>query len=295
MGDFWYLLPIGFCASALHETFRARRQREKSFPYLAKVNMTEATAAKSFNILFGLANFTSIGLIISDIISRIIGSALLFRRRPFKSAGGDPDFLKLRNYPILVMPAELLSLLSKLIIIWFLALAYPMSELGKFWLAYGLTSLILHTLSNSLQPVITQRLREHSEDGNSINIEKLIAWIFILSGVTFITLGLMPNSVYEFYLGAAWQNVGYYIKLIAVWYIFHLAEQILENQFFVLAKEKKVLWLNLIDLILQVVLMTIGYLMGFSLYLFLGFFVLVKVILSIIKVSIIARNLSITS
>jgi O-antigen/teichoic acid export membrane protein len=280
----WFLIPMGFVFAAILLTLRSLFQRHKAFAQLARNNAAGSTAAKTFNIILGLSGLTVIGLILSDILSRLLGAMLLFRKMPKLEEGKSSGLHELKRYPKIVMPSELLSLLSTYIIIWYLAYAYSLNELGKYWLAFGLTSMILHSLSNTLQPVITQRVRESLNQEKPFNYKALITGLFILSASVFIVLVIIPGGLYEYYLGNSWNGVGNYIKLIAGWYIFLLVDQVLENSFFVLQKEKMAFWLNGLDIFTQLILLLIAFQNSFNLYVFIGLFVGVKVFVSITRI-----------
>lgn len=288
--NIWYLLPVGFAIAALQLTYRSVYESHKEFGILSRVNVLESTTSKSFNILFGFLGFTSIGLILSELVSRVLSTSVLLRKipRPIPPKSlKDHEIAALRKYPRTVMPSELISLLSTYLIIWFLVINFSLEDLGRYWLAFGLLGLILNSLTNTLQPVVTQRLVDAKHGKNKLNSKVLFGALILLAVLAFTPFVFIPESLYTFYLGPEWLGIGFYLRVIAIWFIFLLVDQSLENSFLVFGKEKIALWTNIIDLLVQVTLIAFAYINSVNLYLFIGFFVVGKILMSTGKLSIV--------
>ena len=290
----WYLFPLGFAFSALLFTLKSVAQREKAFGKIARINTLESGLAKTLNIILGFTGLTAIGLVISDIISRLIASLVLLKGKGINRlflAGGNEKSVDLKEFPRVALPSELLSLLSNYLAIWFIAVNYSTEELGKYWLAFGLASLILHAMTTSFQPVFTQRILDAKSQNNSINLNFLMAGLGVISFTVFIILILIPEKFFTLYLGSRWQGVGVYINLISLWFIFYFVDQVLEHSLFVFKKGKFALWANALDVTVQLLIIFIAFQNNFTLYHFIGLFVLAKVFISIIRLSFINISL----
>ena len=295
---YYYIIPLGFLLSSTANTLSALQLRMKEFKLTTKVNITEAFSAKTINLINGLLNMGGLGLIISDLLSKLLGIIILIINFPsqlkqsyrlswteFKSI-----IRLIKNYPLFVMPAQWAGILSMQLILWFIAYKFSAHQLGIYSVALSLLNIPLHILSNSFQPVITQRLvtaRDVNNDEFSMN--KLLGLLMVISFLVFVGLYLIPSSWFTYYLGNQWLGIGIFIKILCWWHLVLFIDQSINNAFLVFDKQRQKLYFNLVDLALQVSTLAIASLISIELNLFIALFVLVKVVASVVRVEYIRR------
>jgi len=296
--EYWYLVPIAFLFGSVSLTLHSLLLRQKQFGSTTKIGVMESFSAKGVSLFSGIQNLASLGLIMGDILGKLVGSLLLLVKLPayfrinlsISRSGIISAAKKVREYPFYVMPAQWASILSTQLIIWFIAIEYSAQELGKYTIALALITIPLHVLSNTFHPVITQRFVSARESPkNEFSLIKLVGLLGIISMLVFGGIFILPGDWFVYFLGEQWSGIGPIIKLLCIWSLFLFIDQSLNNGFLVFGKQRQKLYFNLVDLGLQVVLLTIASLLSFELYHFIVFFVLVKVMASIFRIGYIKK------
>ena len=291
--QYWYLIPIGFMVTSLALTYKSLQLRLRAFSLTTKIGVTEAFAAKGINLYNGYINLGGLGLILSDIIAKVISSVLLIYKLPkhylglnaFGLADLKSTLKQFEHYPMFVMPAQWVSILSTQLILWYIAFHFSANDLGKYSVALALLNIPLFILSNSFQPVITQKLvsaRDGIDDQFSIK-----SLLIIMGLITFLVFGgllLIPANWFVIFLGTHWQGIGIMFKILCVWYLVLFIDQSINNGFLVFDKQRQKLYLNLVDLALQVGLLTFAFIFPVALINFIAFFVVLKVIASLARI-----------
>jgi O-antigen/teichoic acid export membrane protein len=291
---YWYFIPLGFLLTAASQSLSAVQLRLKEFKLTTRVNVTESIMAKASNLLYGYLQLGGIGLILSDLIAKIIGSTLLIIKLPrqlVKRGQVDRQSLKftlksVKDYPLFVMPAQWASILSTQLILWFLAYQFSSAELGKYVIALSLLNIPLHILSNSFQPVITQRFVA-ARDGSQkeFSMLKLLGLLALISVVVFGTLFIIPQAWFVHFLGDKWQGVGLIIKILCGWNLVLFIDQSINNGFVVFNKQRQKLYLNLVDVGLQVGLLVGASVFSLDLFQLLIIFVILKIVISYTRIA----------
>jgi O-antigen/teichoic acid export membrane protein len=291
--DYWYLVPIGFLLTSGTLTLSSLQLRLKKFALTTKINVTEAITAKTTNLINGILKMGGLGLILGDLIAKLAGLIILIVRMPKQLSISKRitwaelrlTFNKVRSYPLFVMPAQWASILSTQLILWIIAYKFSAYELGKYTVAIALLNIPLYILSNSFQPVITQRFVDARDANNeTFSMKKILGLLAAISFLVFGGLFVIPSSWFVYFLGEQWLGIGAIIKLLCGWHLFLFIDQSINNGFLAFDKQRQKLYLNLVDLGLQVGILTISILFPIELYHFIVFFVLTKVIASVIRI-----------
>lgn len=290
---YWMLIALGVFISSLIKTFASLNVRLKKFSLNTKVNTTEATSAKAFNLLGGWLSIGSLGLILSDFIGKLINLTILlinvtkeFKIKLLNSRDAWDTLKKHKLFPLYVMPSSWLGIISNQFIIFLIAYLYDKHILGQFSMAVGLLTIPLNVLSNSFQPVITERLVSIRDGDRSHRFfEKMFLVIFSISALCFITIFILPSSFFTLFLGSKWDKIGPIINVYCWYYLFLFIDQAFQNGFVVLGKQKTKLVFNLIDIALQsiIILLSVTYRYDFIYLLIL--YTITKSMVSISRVS----------
>ena len=268
-----YLILLAFVITSTVTTLIALNNRLQKFKTTTQVGIVEATSAKILNLSGGWMALHSIGLILSDFISKVVSLLLLLKNLPKEVTITIPNFLKAKEllqeykqFPLYIMPSQWIGTLNNNFIILAVAYLFTKNELGKLTLAIGLLSIPLHVLSNTLQPVITERLATLKENKKNRSFLKFIfSTLLLISIVVFTPITLLPSSVFTFALGSNWQGINPIITILSVYYIFLFIDQSVENGFIISNKQKQLFHLSIIELILQVTIIPATYIYDLSL------------------------------
>lgn len=258
--EYWIIILIGFIITAISTSLAAVNIRLQRFKLNTQVGMAEGSSAKAFNLIAGWIGLNSIGLILSDVLSKLIGLFLLLGKIPkevkakfltFRTTKG--FLLQYKEYPAYVMPSQWVGTVNNQFIIIAIALLFAKNELGQLVMAIGLLGIPLHLLSNSFQPVITERLstlRRKTEV--KAFFKNMIIVLLLISVTLFTTILLLPPGIFTWVLGNQWIGIKPIINIISIYYIFLLLDQSFENGFIVFNKQKSIFYFSLLELLLQI-------------------------------------------
>lgn len=285
---YWGLILIGFVVTAVAATLKALNIRLKHFKLNSKVIMLEGSSAKIVNLGSGWLGLNAIGLIFSDVISKLLGLAFLLNKTKvkfsFSISGAKKTLRKFNQFPRFVMPSQWVGMLNNQFIIIAVAILFSKNELGQLAMAIGLLGIPLHLFSNAFQPVITERLT--SLRTNSVKLKPFFKntsfIIFTIAALVFIPILALPTSTFTFILGAKWVGISTIINSLAIYYIFLLLDQSLENGFIVFNKQKTFLYFSLIELIFQLLITHIAYLLKLP---FIQLIILITIARSLVSVT----------
>lgn len=253
--SYWYYILIGYLVTSSVAALAALNIREKRFKFNTGVSMTEATSSKIINLIGGFLGLKSLGLILSDTLSKSISLAILIIRYPKKIKFFIPNlkmignlFVKLREFPLYLTPSQWLGTISSQVIIWFVAYKFSSGDLGQLTMAVGLLGIPLNVLSNSFQPVITERLVNLRDGGGGyVFFKHMFLILFIISFIGFTIIYLIPNSFVLLFLGGKWIEVNSIMNIYCGYFAILFLEQSFSNAFVIFKKQKEKLILNIID------------------------------------------------
>ena len=263
---YWYLIIAGFIISSGIAALAALNIRLKRFKLNTSVSVSEAFSAKLLNVGAGILNFGTIGLLISDVASKLINILILILKFPDRSVFSFTNKTHLKEtlitqkeFPLYSMPSTWLATLSNQIIILIVAFLYDKNVLGQLSMAISLLNIPLNMLSNSFQPVITERL-VNLRDGEKSHrfYDKMLLIISLISILGFTTIYLLPASFFTSFLGAKWSKIETIVNLFCWYYIILFIDQTFQSGFVVFSRQKSKLFFNIFDVVL------LGIMSGFS-------------------------------
>ncbi len=289
---YWYLLSISVALSSIIITIASLNIRLKRFKLNTSVNITESTSAKLLNLTWGWLNLGALGLILSDFISKVISALFLLLKLPhtikIKILSVKETIKQLKKhkaFPIYSMPSAWLGTISNQFIILTIAYLYDKEILGLLAMAVGLLNLPLNLLSNSLQPVITERLVALRDGEKSHRFyEKMLALTLVISSISFTIIYFIPANWYTLFLGNEWAGVEAIIRIYCWYYMIAFIDQSFQNGFIVFNKQKKLLHFNIVDIILLSIIGLGGFYYEVTFNSILIIFIIAKIIISTSRV-----------
>ncbi|MCF6296761.1 MAG: oligosaccharide flippase family protein [Flavobacteriaceae bacterium] len=298
--QYGYFLIIGFALTAVSATLASINNRLTNFKTNSAVQIIEGSSAKVFNLGSGWLGLTNLGLIISDLASKFIGVVSLLIKLPkeVNLSFLNPSEIKagLRQFketPLFVMPSQWVGMLNNQFIIIAVAILYSNQELGQLVMAIGLLNIPLHLLSNTFQPVITEKLASLKGDRQrKAFFKKYFFFLLLIASVVFITLMLIPATAYTWVLGDQWKSLGAIINVLALYYIFLHLDQAFENGFLVVEKQKAFLYFSLLELAFQIGILLFAFQLQPSLLTILLIIALIRSLVSSSRVMYLWKNLN---
>lgn len=264
--SYWLIVLLGFTLTSITTSLHAVNIRLQRFKNNTQVGVMEGSSTKGFNLLGGWYGLNSIGLILSDVGSKLISLFLLLRNIPKEVSFSLISISKLKSllhqlkhFSTFVMPSQWIGIINNQFIIIVVALLFSKNDLGQLVMAIGLLGIPLHVLTNAFQPVITERLS--SLDGK-LEIKTFFKHtsllLFLIAFVLFTSILLLPAEAITFLLGDKWSGIKPIINVIALYYIILLIDQSFENGFIILKKEKAIFYISLLELVILLSLIAVS-------------------------------------
>lgn len=291
--NYWILIVLGFISGALRSSLHATNIRLQKFKLISQISVIEGSASKAINLGGGWMGLNSIGLILSDVASKII-SVFIFLKNltgeiKFKLMGFD-NFKKLllryKHFPSIVLPTQWVGMVNNQFIILAVAFFFSKDELGQVIMTIGLLSIPLHLVTNAFQPVITERLTalKNSIKNATSFISKTLIILSLIGTILYVPILLMPINTFTFFLGDKWVGIYPTISVFAIYYLFLILDQSFENGFIVFFKQKIFFLFSLVEFALQLLVIIYAYLQHLNFFDFIILMALVRTLVSITRV-----------
>ncbi|MCD8423124.1 lipopolysaccharide biosynthesis protein [Tenacibaculum finnmarkense] len=306
-----YFFPVLTFLLGTYQTFYYYNLRIKSFKEISKSKIYKSTTLSFFQIALGVLKFTSFGLILGNIISNFSSNINLIKT--FIVNEGLYSYKKITkqelktvakehiNFPKFTLISTLLNTASVQIPILLFSVFFTTSFIGQFSISHKVLSMPMILLGGAIGQVYYQRIT----DSEFVSDEylKQITWklykILLLVGVLPLSvIFFFGDYIFAFAFGEKWLLAGVYSKPISIWVLFVFISSPLSSILFAKGYQKQALIFQIFVFLSRVIIIyvcakigideltMINYysVAGFLLYLFLVFYVFLKIKIPLMKV-----------
>lgn len=222
-----WLLPVGFLAVGVLQTFNTLPVRNNAYRLVAQARVLQSLVSNALAIVLGLIVATVPVLPLSDIASRLGTSTMIFRKSRITQLGQfDRDDLrwmrsaiyKHRHYPMYSVPSGVLSGLSMGLPVMALSALFAIADVGQFSMAWRVTLLPLGVLCFSVSQVVNGRIAAiHREDRGPLrpHILRVAGFLFGVGIVTGMLAFFLGEPVVKLVLGEKWSMAGGVVTILA--------------------------------------------------------------------------------
>ncbi len=269
----WALfIPIIVFFVGINRCLEYSNVHEKKFPKNAKAKMSTVISAKVFTIGAGLlTKGQPIGLIVGELISKPLGSILLYSKS-FLASLVSPSSrsqiinagMEYRNYPGYILPANLIQAISKQLPIYLLSFYFGSQITGWFSLANTTLNLPILLMGTSAAYVFYQKAAEtyHEKPQNLAALSnKLFNSLSFLGILPFSVLFVFGDVLFRVILGDNWETAGKLASYLSLFGYMQFISLSIGSLFRILRKERLQFQLNLAGAII----LTLGLFFGLSL------------------------------
>lgn len=223
------LFPLGLMLSNLYNTLMQWSFKRKHFKVNSLTKITFSGAQHVFQILFGLLRFTSVGLILGNIIGRF-AAVLLFLRKFFLSEDQWSSFLSARKirwvakryakFPYLILPSQLLSKFGQELPVFFLTFYFVgTGSVGQYTIANLIINTPIVLIGTAIGDVF------YAEASNT-GVEKperllrlsskLLKKLIVLGTLPLLIFLFLSPTLFTFFFGEQWYDAGKLAQIISV-------------------------------------------------------------------------------
>ncbi|WP_404320059.1 lipopolysaccharide biosynthesis protein [Malaciobacter canalis] len=266
--NYFYLVPIGIFLFAFYNILLQWMNRQKEYKLMTKNRFIQASSIALFQLLIGTIKKLSLGLVIADIIGRIIAIVLIFKS-VFSQIKIDNFSLKkliylikrYKKFPKWEMPATVLNIASFQMPYIFIPILFTSSIAGFYFLVFRVLMMPIGLIGNAILEVFKNRAIDDFNKYNSCKeIYKKIFLLLLAVGIipTFI-LVFFAQEIFAFTFGEAWREAGVYAQILAPFALLRLISAPLSFVFFIREKLELDLLIQFIFLILVLTSLVISY------------------------------------
>ena len=253
----WTLvIPLMVLLVGLNRCLEYSNVHEKKFPKNARAKMTTLTSAKLFTVGAGLlTKGQSIGLIAGELLSKPLGSALLYSRSfmdCLQSPSSRHNILKAgleyRNYPVYILPANLIQAISKQLPIYLFSFYFGSEITGWFSLANTTLNLPILLMGTSAAYVFYQKAAETYQESpqNLAEISrKLFNSLAYLGVLPFSVLCVFGDVLFRIILGDNWETAGILASYLSLFGFLQFISLSIGSLYRILRQERLQFQLNL--------------------------------------------------
>ncbi len=222
------LFPLGLFLTSLYNTLMQWSFKRKQFKVNSITKISSAGGQYSFQIIFGLLNFTNLGLILGLMIGRVI-AVFLFIKKLFEFENNWLAYLSPRKikwvakryvkFPYLILPSQLLSKLGQELPVFFLTFYFVgTASVGQYTLANLIISTPIILIGTAIGDVFYSEASNIGMDQPEKLLRlsnKLLKNLVLLGIVPLLLFLLFSPTLFTFFFGEQWHDAGRIAQIIS--------------------------------------------------------------------------------
>jgi len=266
-----WLVPACIFLSGLLQSLRYWNMRNRRFGRIATARISSYIAKNGIILGAGFAGYvTALSLIAGSLADSIVSPAVLSRRilrdhgnlfkRKIRWSAMIAGIKRYRKFPIYMVPTQLVSRFAGEIPIYLLSYYFSQSIIGYYSLGLRLLNMPMSFLGNSIGEVYFQRAAQNKS--NNKLLENLYKRLVLFGLLPFLLLGLIGKDLFSFLFGANWSEAGVYAQILSFSILVRFLTVPASYLMLILEKQQFSLILNIINIVIGILSITIGGLLG---------------------------------
>jgi O-antigen/teichoic acid export membrane protein len=267
------VLPVSFMLAALYKVASNWAVRNKDYSGLALSKLWQSLPQTAGQISLGLLHFGVSGLVIGEIVGRLLGFLTLAVRS--RAAFDTPRFAHLRrrvgtllsyyrHYPLYSTWSALINQAGSVAPVFFLAALYGPRTAGLFALVQRVFALPMDLVGQTALTMYT------AEASHAIRTDiRQLYKMFLRAFVLLLMLAAIPASLliwsgpplFDMVFGHEWHDAGIYAQIVALAYGVRLAVSPISQTMQMLGRQKLVLLIETTRLLSILGIFAFGYLL----------------------------------
>ena len=268
IGKWLYIVPLSIFLFSVYKVLLHWLNRNKLYELMSQGRVTQSASISILQIISGLANKITPGLILADFLGRTISLAILFRR--IRHTFHLPEFNLLKNiallrryrkFPFFGSPAGLLNILSLQLPYLIIPVIFSSAVAGLYFLVFRVLMMPISLLGESMMEVFRNKAIE------SLDKHGTCKPVFIKTMRFLIIVGLLPalllivfgQELFAFIFGEQWREAGLYASILAPMAFLRLVCAPLSGVLFVREKLQLILGLQCFFFLMVALSLGIGW------------------------------------
>jgi O-antigen/teichoic acid export membrane protein len=258
-----YYVPLGIFIFGINRGFLFWMLRLKTMRIISSSRITESTSKAGSSIVFGMARFSSIGLIWGHLFGLFLSTLVLIIRflraernkfRLFSVGVGRQMARKYAEFPRINVPIALSEMMQISGIIFVFSFFFDNTSVGEFSKALRILLIPLNLIGTSISQVFYQKASGEYAKGIDISqqlrriVIRLLGWS-VLPLFIFI---LISPWLFRIVLGPQWIIAGEYARLLVIWIFFRFITAPVATIPLIIDRQRPYFLLNLIGNLLMI-------------------------------------------
>jgi O-antigen/teichoic acid export membrane protein len=229
-----YIIPLSVLLSGLYQSVHYWINRNKEYKLMSSSIILQSSSNATFNTSFGFLGLSSVGLILTNIITKFIAlfyvvvkqKKLFLNIKYISFTQSKILSLKYKQFPLHTLPQNFIYQGSLQLPIFFIQQAFSVTVLGAFSLAYRVLVTPLSIIGNSLGEVYYQKASQmYLEDKVALYqyTKNMFFKLFLVSvSVGGLVVWFLP-SIFSFVFGQTWVVAGEISQYLMIYLIVDFA------------------------------------------------------------------------
>lgn len=265
--NIFYFVPLGIFLFAIYAIFLQWANRKKDYKNMNINRLIQSSSISIFQILIGIFNKISFGLILSDVIGRIIAVLLIVNRvldqvrlEVFSLKKTIILIKRYKKFPKYEMPATVLNITSYELVYIIIPIYFSSITAGLYFLVFRVLMTPIGFIGTSITEVFKNRAIEDLNKYNSCRIiyKKIFLLLFIIGIIPIIIILIWGQVIFSFVFGEEWREAGLYAQILAPLALLRLISSPLSYLFIIRERLELDLLVQFIFFILIVLSLIIG-------------------------------------
>ncbi|MDX4048463.1 oligosaccharide flippase family protein [Aliarcobacter skirrowii] len=263
----FYFVPFGIFLFAIYAILLQWTNRKKEYKNMNKNRLIQASSISIFQVLIGLFNKISLGLVLSDMLGRIIAVILILKRvlkqvrlTTFSLKKAISLVRRYKKFPKYEMPATVINITSYELVYIIIPIYFSSTTAGLYFLVFRVLMTPVGFIGTAITEVFKNRAIEDLNKYNSCrNIyKKIFLFLFLIGIFPLSVITIWGQEIFSVVFGDEWREAGLYAQILTPLALLRLVSSPLSYLFIIKEKLELDLLLQSIFFILVLLSLFIG-------------------------------------
>jgi lipopolysaccharide exporter len=228
LGPYRWLILVGFVGAGTYQALTYWAIRRRAFARLARTRLTQGAGQVVTQIALGLARTGSPGLLVGDVVGRVVGggglAVLAMQDRPMAQVTRTSLLdaaVRYRRFPLLTTWAGLFNIGSLQLPSIVFAASFGAAAAGLYALSFKALVLPTMLVSQAVSQVFLSRAAAVAREPERLRqLTERTALVLFGAGLpVFAAVGLGGPRIFGAVMGSQWEAAGRYAQVLAPWFV----------------------------------------------------------------------------
>jgi len=268
IGEWLYIVPLSIFLFSVYKVLLHWLSRNKLYEMMSHSRVAQSASISILQIIAGLVNKITPGLILADCLGRTISLVIIFKR--IRHTFPRPGFNLLKNlalirryreFPFLGSPAGLLNILSLQLPYIIITVIFSSAIAGLYFLVFRVLMMPISLLGESMMEVFRNKAIENLDKYGTCKpvLLKTMRFLIMVGILPTLLLIIFGQELFAFIFGEEWRKAGFYASILAPMAFFRLVCAPLSGVLFVREKLQLILVLQAVFFLLVALSLILGW------------------------------------